>query len=152
MKYEIARATEAHARDLAENMREADVAEAVASGFSSPLEAVLKPLTASRDTWVGLADGKVLCMFGTQPLTIVSSRACVWMLTTHEVPKHFRVFLRVGREIVRRELIRYTELWNMVDARHATAIRWLTWMGAEIFPAIPFGPGLPFHPFVFRSR
>lgn len=132
-------------------MRPLDLDEAKAAGAPSALAAAMYPISVSRDTWAGLADGKVLCMFGTQPLSLVSTRACIWMLTTHEVPKHSRAFLRIGREIVRRELLRHSELWNMVDARHTLAIRWLEWMGAKIFPAVPFGSGVPFHPFVFRS-
>ena len=63
-RYEIAPATEEHAREMAPVMRAADVREVWATSHSSPEEALLDSIRGSRVARAGLADGRVACMYG----------------------------------------------------------------------------------------
>lgn len=148
VRYEILPATEAHARELARTMRPADVAEVDASTGVSPLEALLASLVVSRDPMTGLADGRVVCMFGVSTPVVLSTHGYIWLLSSVEVDAHSRAFLRMSHAYVQRARLYYDQLENWVDARHVVAIRWLRWLGFTLYPAEPFGVrGLPFHRF-----
>lgn len=146
--YQVVPATPAHAAELAANMREADVAEIWAGWRHTPAEALDRSMKGSRDTMAGLADGRVVCMFGVGSYTILSDIACPWLLGSEELPQHARAFLRLNRVYARHIKDEYAILENYVDARNAVAIRWLRWLGFTIWEPQPFGPdGLPFHKF-----
>lgn len=152
IRYKVASATLGHALELAENMREADRQEVWATAHYTPKQAALFSLEASRDAKVGLADGRVVCMFGVGPAAIISTTGIPWLLTTDLVEKHARAFLRRNKRVVKGMGGSYSLLRNYVDERNTMAVRWLRWLGFEILPAEPFGvEGLPFHPFEMRS-
>lgn len=145
---EIVPATTAHAEALAPVLRQADVLEVWAAGRRRPLEALLLSAAASRDARAGLADGRVVCMFGVADVTFISDYHVPWLLGAEELPQHARAFLRLNREYMAGARILYPVLKNWVDARNAQSIRWLRWLGFTILPAKPYGVDqLPFHPF-----
>lgn len=145
-KYEIVEATAEHAAALASTMRQEDRTEVWAAAGHTPAQALQNALAASAEAWTGLADGKVLCMFGVAKLSILGDMASPWMLSSEELPRHARAFLRVSRVVVARWRERYPHLVNFTDSRYKTAVRWLSWLGFTIHPAEPFGPDrVPFH-------
>lgn len=144
-------ATEAHARELAPRVRAADAAEIWASNHARPLDALLASLV-SRDTLAGLADGRVMCMFGAKRTTVLSTTASPWLLGANELPEHARAFLRMNREYIRHLQDEYDTLVNFVDARNVVALRWIQWLGFKIEPPVPYGPEmLPFCRFTMRG-
>ena len=148
VKYEVIPATLDHALELAENMREADREEVWAAANYTPEQAALFSLDASRDAMTGLADDRVVCMFGVGAAAIISTTGVPWLLTTDLVGKHARPFLRRNKKVVEEMNEKYVVLRNYVDARNTMAIRWLRWLGFDVLPSVPFGAeGLPFHPF-----
>ena len=148
MRYEVVPATEAHARELAANMREEDAAECWAAAHHAPLQALLASLKASRCPWAGMADGRVLCMFGVAEAALVCDIAAPWLLSSRDVPKHGRTFARVSRAWAEHIAREYRLLVNYVDARHIAAVTWIRWLGLNLDPAQPYGPdGVPFHRF-----
>lgn len=150
-RYEVAPATVEHARELAHNMREPDRAEVWAAGHLMPEQATVTSLAASRDAWAGLADGRVVCMFGVGAPMICSVTGVPWLLATAELERHARPFLRRNRKMLRKMMKDYGVLRNHVDARNEKAVRWLRWLGFKILPPEPFGVDrLPFHPFEMR--
>ena len=151
-RYEMVPATLEHALELAENMREADVREVWAAAHYTPEQAALFSLEASRDATTGLADGRVVCMFGAGAAAIISTTGVPWLLTTDLVDRHARVFLRKNKRVVEEMRDRYPLLRNHVDERNIAAIRWLRWLGFSILPSEPFGvEDLLFHSFEMRS-
>ena len=151
-KYEMVPATLEHALELAENMRDADRKEAWAAAHYTPEQAVLFSLDASRDATTGLADGRVVCMFGAGAAAIISTTGIPWLLTTDLVKKHAKPFLRRNKKVVKEMLVAYPLLRNYVDERNTVAIKWLQWLGFEVLPPVSFGAeGFPFHPFEMRS-
>ncbi len=140
-----------HVAELAEHMRTPDRQEVWAAAHQEPEQAAYSSLLGSRDARVGLADGKVLCMFGVGSLTILSLTGIPWLLATKKLERHSRAFLRRNRGVLADMGNGYTLLRNHVDARNKAAIRWLGWLGFTILPTETYGMDqLSFHPFEMR--
>ena len=152
-KFEIVAATEAHARQLARTMRQADVDEIWASGRLLPLEALMSSFVVSREPRAWLVDGFCVCMFGVAQHTFLSTRGVPWLLTGEGLEHNARRFMRGSREFVEEQMEKFDILVNQVDARHETAIRWLKWLGFTLEEAKPFGPDhMPFHRFTMTKE
>jgi hypothetical protein len=146
--YQVVETTAAHVAELAQTMCDADVAEAWAAAHMMPLEALEASVAGSRDTLTGLADGKVLCIFGVGQLHALAFVGYPWMLGSVELPKHTAAFIRGSRGWFREITKIYPYLENYVDIRNHRAIRWLKWMGFQVDAPIPHGPDrMPFHKF-----
>lgn len=118
----------------------------------TPYEALLKSFLASRDTKVGTVGGRPICMFGVNSPSLLSDLGFIWMLGSPEIEKFSCAFLRRNRTYVRAQARKFKRLGNVVDARNSVSIRWLSWLGFKIYPAVPFGPfNLPFHWFEMRA-
>ena len=150
--YEIVPGLVIHAQELAANMSVADKREMWALANVSPHEAISECLRVSRDTKTGLADGRVVCMFGIiPPSTILSDLHTPWLLGTNLLPRHAKTFLRLSRKYFAGMKGATPHMVNYVDARHTAAKRWLSWLGFTLDPAKPYGvEGLPFHRFEMR--
>lgn len=147
-EYEIVPARQEHIRTLAPVMRQADVEEVWAITRDTPYTALRRSVLGSRDPKTGLADGRVVCMFGVANCSLLGDVGHPWLLASDELPQHFRAFLRRNREYVKRIRQVYPVMRNYVDARNLLAVRWLRWLGFSIYDAQPMGPDqLPFHPF-----
>lgn len=152
IKYKIVPATFEHAVELANTMSHSDKRELLAVGAHSPFQALLQSIAASRYASSGLADGRVVCMFGIATATTLSFCGVPWMLGAEELPDHSLRFLRLNRGYIRAAQQEFTALANFVDARNERSIRWLQWLGFELEQEAPFGPhGLPFHRFHWET-
>lgn len=146
VKYEVVTATPEHAAELIANMRQEDTLEVWAMSGQTPEEAVTSCMEKSEEVWASLADGKVLCLFGTARVTFLGDLVCPWMLSTKALPKHARHFVRGSKVVIAYWKERHTHLVNAVDVRYKFAIRWLSWLGFTIHPAEPLGKnGQMFH-------
>ena len=146
--YDIVPATLAHAEELAANMQQADVDEIWALAHITPIEAVNMSLRASLDPRTGLAEGKVIVMFGIAKATFLSPVAVPWLLATDDIKTHSKHFLRHSRIYFERYKANNEMMVNYVDDRHKGAIRWLEWMGFTMHDPQPFGiDQLPFRKF-----
>lgn len=138
--------------DLAPRLREADRDEVWDSHRSTPEEALGRSLRLSTHAWAGLADGRLVCMWGVCPASMLDRIGVPWLLGSDEIETHQIAFLRRNRPMIAEMMETYTVLTNWVDARNTMSMRWLRWMGFTLFPAHPFGvAGLPFHRFEKRS-
>jgi hypothetical protein len=153
----FARATRAHALELAANMRDEDVLEVLAGGAASPLAAIEDSLALSDLAFAMLFGGQVAALFGVQPLEVGThlgppTRGCVWVLTAQVTNKHPGAYLKHSRPVVAAMLDYCPDLSNFIDARHGPALRWAKWVGAELGEPVPFGPhGALFVPFRVRA-
>tara|TARA_Y100000310_G_scaffold25627_1_gene24512 strand:+ start:7915 stop:8385 length:471 start_codon:yes stop_codon:yes gene_type:complete len=153
VKYAMVPTTKKHVKALARNMRQADVDEVWATAHFTPLAAVKFGWQTSREVTTGLADGVVLCIFGIAQRTVMSDTGIPWMLTTHYLPLHARAVLRANKGWIERARANYPLLMNYVDVRNRVAIRWLEWLGFELFDPEPFGvERLPFQRFEMRTE
>lgn len=128
---QLEQATVEHAYELAETMRPEDAAEALAWTGEGPLQSVLHCLESSSAAWTVLVGGEVLCLCGVAP-SRTPGRGIAWMLSSEQILRHRRPFIRVSRRVVSMMLELYPVLVNAVDARYWLSIRWLQWMGFTV--------------------
>ena len=155
MRARIVPATAAHAEAIAANVREADRLELWASSRSEPLDVILRGMESTPEPLTALYDGEPACVFGAWPFSIMGGMAAAWMVGSRvlERPGAQRDLLRLSRPVVDYWQAQYPALlYNFVDARNASAIRWLRWLGFQFDDPIPYGvDGLPFLPFYKRK-
>ena len=148
---EVVPATWAHVDELAETMRQDDVNEIWASSYSTPQTALSCALRGSLQAWTGLIDGRVACMFGVVPESLMGGSGFPWMLGSDLIISHQKLFLRRCRKNVAMMAEQFNYLHNYVDDRNVKAVKWLEWLGFEIGEPEPFGVlGLPFRHFEMR--
>lgn len=124
-------ATEGDARELARLLRAEDRLEVVALGLD-PVDGLLQSLTGAREAWTYRADGRIVCMAGITPLSLIGRTGIPWLLGSELVVPHRRTFMVETRRMVTHWLTLFDVLRNVVDARYEAAIRWLIWLGFEI--------------------
>ena len=147
-KYAIVSPTDEHIHALALDMSKADTDEVWAAGRKTPLEALEQSVSASSEPYVGLHEGRALCMFGVAELTILDNKGIPWMLSSDELKYHARPFLRGSRMYIDLMKEKYPFMVNFVDARNRAAIRWLRWLHFRLLPAEARGPdNVLFHRF-----
>lgn len=150
-KGEVVPATWAHVDELAETMRQADVDEVWASGYLTPSVALSSALRGSLQAWTGLIDGRVACMFGVMPESLMGGSGYPWMLGSDLIERHQKLFLRRCLENVAMMAEQFGYLHNYVDDRNVKSIKWLQWLGFEIGEPVAHGViGLPFRHFEMR--
>lgn len=152
-KAEIVPATLAHAEAMAPHLRQADCDELWAASRSRPLESLRNAVKASHRARAWRVEGEVVCLFGVAPTSRLTGTGTVWLLGTPAVEAHQVAFLRASRPTLGEVIRGYRHLYNYVDARNTTAIRWLRWLGFTIHDPAPYGAlGLPFHHFEMRPH
>lgn len=134
-------ATEDDARELAPLLRTEDRAEVLALGLE-PVDGLLQSLAAAREAWTWRDDGRIICMAGVAPLSLIGSTGVPWLLGSPLVVAHRRAFMVETRRMVAHWLRMFGVLRNVVDDRYAAAHRWLRWLGFEIGEPFPLANGL----------
>lgn len=154
MKARIVPATVEHAAAIAANVRDADRDELWASSRSTPLRAMQRGMAGSANPLTAIYEGEPAAMFGVWPFSELSGKGAAWMVGSRVLEQHGaqRDLLRLSRPVVDYWADQYPQLlYNFVDARNTSAIRWLGWLGFQFDDAIPYGvDGLPFLPFYMR--
>lgn len=138
--------------ELAPRVRQADADEMRASHGLNPMEGLTQSLALSTHAWAGKLDGRVVCVFGVAPATVLTGDGMPWFVASDDIARHQILFLRFCKPVVHEMLRMYPRLFNWVDARNRKAIRWLKWLGFELHPAKPWGyTQMPFHKFEMRG-
>ena len=151
-KYEVVAADIGHAAFIAENMRKADVEEIWADSHRTPYNALVGGISVSEYPATGLVNGVPICMFGVGTSSAIDLHGRPWLLSTPDVEKHSRKFLRLNKSYINLIKEDYSLLYNWVDERNVAAVRWLEWLGFDILPAMPYGlENMPFHYFEMRA-
>lgn len=131
---------------IASCARQADVDEIRACSGLGIDQALHECCSGSLRAWVIEAGGNPLAAVGDTMAGI--GVGVPWMITTDHIAADPRGFLRASRAVMAEMLQRHFQLINYVDARNAVAIRWLSWLGADIGDPVPYGvAGLPFRKF-----
>ena len=127
-EYSIVPAYPEGLKELLANLRQIDFDDLQASGGT--IEDVEKGLfRVSRDTYLGLADDKVMCGFGTIPKTIIGGQAAIWLFGTPLIEQHVRAFWKFSKAYVAYERQRYEVLTGSVWEGNVKSIRWLKKLG-----------------------
>lgn len=134
-------------------MRRADRDEVEALSGRTPREVLVASVERSASAFAGLADGKLVCLFGVVPVSLIGVTGIPWLLGSDDVCAYSRQFLRRNRVYVREMLAEFPVLTNVVDARNGVSIRWLRWLGFMMGAPTPMGVrGLPFIPFRMEAK
>lgn len=95
-------------------------------------EATLKEcLYRSSSSWIGLVDGKLACMWGLVPQTLLSNQAYLWLITTEIAAMHKFLLVRYSQMFIEKALMVYPVITGHVTAGNFSTKRWLRWLGAE---------------------
>ena len=134
--------------ELRDGMRKADRAEVLA--FGDPDRILGLTWRATPEVWAAVdREDRLLACFGVAPASVVAGVGHPWCLTTPEVERYRRSFLRGSRAMVAWMRQQYRVLEGCVAAEYLTACRWLAWLGFVLGPPFPAGPaGVPFR--IFR--
>jgi hypothetical protein len=110
-------------RDLSPRLRQADLDELNAFSGEQPEIALNHARKMSVDCSTMIIDHEIAGMFG------ITANGCVWMVSTDALPRKAKTFMRASRGILNTWLLQHRMLWNVVDERNTTHIRWLKHMG-----------------------
>lgn len=141
--------------NVASRMSEADAIEVMACSGYTPEQAVLESASKSDFCIIASWNGKPQAVFGLLSQTfegvVVGSP---WMLATEDVHAVPREFLKQSRLWVKSFTETCDILFNMVDARHTRAMRWLEWLGfTSKMLHESYGVGqVPFHEMVLEKN
>lgn len=105
-------------------------------------ETMQRAMLNSTNLWVGTQDGKVLCVWGLIPPTMLSDRAYMWLRTTEHMKEHVFLFVRHSQRAVTELLKCYPIIVGHCLISNSKAIRWLIWLGATFHD--PQGEFIPF--------
>jgi hypothetical protein len=138
-RIEIVPATRAHAEELVDHLRPADVREIEAGSIYSVRNSVIDSVGRSIVAWALLIDERVAAVGGVVALDLISGRGQPWVLTTVLVDKHPRIYLRALRRCLPWVRARFPRLINLVDGRYRGAYRLAHRMGFQVSEPFLFG-------------
>jgi hypothetical protein len=99
--------------------------------LSGPDSVIMNTCIAmSSDVWTGLVDGKVACMWGVAPPSLLSFKAYLWLYTTDVLKEHQFVFVRHSQVEIKRLLEEYDLIVGHCVLGATQSMRWLKWLGA----------------------
>lgn len=128
---ELVPAIHAHIGPIARRMRDMDVLECSAMGFT-PKRALRAMLAQSSDIWTAKVDGVPEAMFGLVVTNAMCGVGRPWMLGSDAIYDHPREMLTCGRIILARWLDSTPEMHGLVSARNDRAIRLLRRWGCQL--------------------
>lgn len=136
---------------LAPKVKESDKIEVWRSHHRSPEAALMEGFTNSSLCFTVECNESPIAMFGINPQSILGNNATIWLLSSDELEKIQKAFLRHSRRFINLMLSEYALLNNFVDVENRQTIKWLKWCGANLGPVVPYGAEkAPFQYFEFR--
>ncbi len=137
---------------LSGRLRDADEQEVIAAGNVNG-EACLAQSFARSSLRYTVALGELpVAMFGIVPDEDSDRSANVWFLGAPEMSRIKKTFVKLSRKFIADFLVEYPVLWNAVDARYVSSIRWLESCGALFHPYPIELNSVPFYRFVIRRE
>ncbi len=137
--------------DLVPILKEADVSELKALG-QEPMDALTESFKASVQVYTVKVYGKVIAMFGLNPVDLLGNKAMIWFVSSDDLTFISKRFLRNSRKFIAEALEQYDLLYNWVDVRNEKAVQWLAWLGAHLDMPTAYGVnGEKFYYFTFSN-
>lgn len=139
----LVEADEAHIPFLAEHMRDFDMLECFAFGHG-PKSALIYALRSSLWALTAIVDDQPHAMFGVTSASMIEGIGEPWMLGTDKIYDHGRDLLRIGPAIVAEMETTFSQLRGGVSEDNDRALRFLRFLGFEIFDEPINVAGFPF--------
>ena len=128
---------ECDVEDMSGNIIPAIIDEVKASHNSTPEREINNCLLKSVSVLTATYKGKVVCMFGDIPDE--NGGACIWLITTNEAQKIKKSYVIFTKFFIGFFKSQYKTIYNYVDIRYNTCIKWLEHCGARFNDAAPYG-------------
>ncbi|AYC20063.1 hypothetical protein DZA65_03188 [Dickeya dianthicola] len=150
---QVVPATVEHIEEILPFVRQADIDEFLAINGWDARRVLETGLRTSTFSCTGIAEGKVVTIFGVAPASMVGGVGIPWLVATDDLVKYQFAFLRRCRNGVNAMLSVYPRLENYVDERNHVAKAWLHWLGFTLESPAPTGlHGLNFHRFYMERK
>jgi hypothetical protein len=127
-----------HIRELCENVRTRE-AIILARVGDTPEHFVTSEVAKSLRSWTGLANGKVICIWGIQTVGPLSEDAYVWLVCSEQLNMYSRTFLRHSREALETFRPFFKRVYGCVFHDFDKSARWLEWLGFSVAAPDPRG-------------
>lgn len=152
MKVEFITADYSHIDHIARNMRQCDRQEIWAASHELPHESLEQALSASPYAQTAMLDGVPCAMYGVAVANFMDDIGAPWMLATDDLEVWSLWFLKRSIRVIREMLDCCPHLFNYVDARNVTSIKWLKWLKFNVSeePEVWGQECLPFHRFELK--
>lgn len=120
---------EEYIKEIAANMRKADIFELEAIGYKDRAQAIRDGIDGSEITMFFGHREKPVCVFGIAKEETAGGRI-IWCLGTDGIDECKKSFVLRSREVLKRWTEEYGMLYNFVSVKNKRAIAWLKRMGA----------------------
>lgn len=106
------------------------------------LPAVVGYMTMSDKSYVGLADGQIVCIWGVLRHSLLSDRGYLWLVVTEKAEEHKFLLIRYSQRIIESLFKSFRVLTGECLVGDWRARKWMTLLGATFGPVegktIPF--------------
>jgi hypothetical protein len=138
---------------LVENIREDDKIEVAAAGGQGIRECIVEIPDLDKNAWVWEYEGKVMCIFGVNPVVGTDHFGMIWMLSTKFFDDYFMIFAMACKPVVDEMVRPFKYVFNYVYVENKKSIKWLRWLGFNLYEAEAVGVnGARFHRFDMRTK
>lgn len=138
-KIEVRKAIKGDAEHIAENMRQGDKDEIMASSKADPLTALGMGFLYSKHCFTGTVDGEPVAMFGLTEVPHCERIANVWMLGTKKLDTIKISWLKISKGFIKDALEMYPFLYNFVAVNNHASVKLLKFLGATFSAPAPYG-------------
>lgn len=122
---------------LSDNARKADKEEVFFISGETIYENLINTSGIYENSFVWEIDNQLICIYGITPCD--NGEGIIWLLATDKFDNYTNIFRRKCKTIYKELIVGYNYLYNYVHFRHKKAIKWLKWLGCEVFEPEPIG-------------
>jgi len=134
----VKRTTEKDIDELIANIRYADRVE-IESASGRPYHEIICDIEEHSEMWSGFVDDELVVVFGMHIVSALTGKAIPWLISTNNVEKHSRTFLRYCKPVFKKLCINLNSLVNYVHDDNHLAKTWLKWLGFKLQDPAPYG-------------
>ena len=85
------------------------------------------------------SDGEPVVIFGVAPLSVIAREGAPWLIATDMASDMEYRFARLSKRLLPLMIGPYLRLYNYIDVRNETTMRWLKWLGFSISEPLEYG-------------
>jgi hypothetical protein len=122
-----------HIRELCERIREREAKVLEQLGTTAE-HYVTQEVAKSLQSWTGLINDEVVCMWGVQTAGPLAEDAYVWLVCSEALTEYPRTFLRHSHEALETIKPLFKRIYGLVFSDFEKSSRWLEWLGFSVAP------------------
>lgn len=114
------------------NIRKEDDAEVRAMSDLSVRDVLEDTPELEKNSYVWEKEGKIIAMFGVNPIPDKEGVGVVWLLGTTFFDKFYVAFIQECKAVFRQIIQGYDYIFNYVHVKNTKSVRWLKWLGFSL--------------------